>query len=313
MKKPKCLVVVGCSLTFGQGVKYDETWGSLLAQELGLDYINLGCGGTGWYYAEEVVKTFVLENQENIDDYLFIIQKSEFNRRPSYEEVGFIPIENENLKKHNINLIPRIAYEFIGPKEGFRSCEPIQGFDQDSWVHTFNLPNHRVNPNHRNPWWVDVDNKGVSAPHPNTNIQVESLLTHWGYSIFGLHKFLKEFNVNHILVDGYFPLLSCKLNFKKYNCFSDNEFELTKDFWSCKPMKNDEDEILLIKHDNPKLISIIDKIDKKNKIDDVVLWSTFFWKASRSDWNIDGGHPGPKGHKQIKEIILENIKQKELI
>lgn len=308
--KYKTLVVVGCSLTFGQYVKYDETWGYLLAKELGLDYVNLGCGGTGWYYAEEVVKTFVLENQENIDDFLFIIQKSELNRRPNYEEVAFIPVQNENLKKYNINLIPRIAYEFIGPKEGVRSCEPIAGFDQYSWVHDFNVPNHRVNPNFRNQWWVDLDNKGEPAPHPNTDIQVESLLTHWGYSIFGLHKFLKEFNVKHILVDGYFPLLSCKMNFKKYDCFNDDEYQLTKDFWSSKSMEGDEDEILLVNHDNPKLINIIDKIDTQNKIDDVVLWMTFFWKAHSTDWNVDGGHPGTKGHQAIKEIILENIKEK---
>ena len=99
MSNHKTLVVVGCSLTFGQDVKYEETWGYLLAKELGLNYLNLGCGGTGWYYVEEVVKTFVLENQENIDDYLFVIQKSEFNRRPDYGEVSLIPTENENLKK----------------------------------------------------------------------------------------------------------------------------------------------------------------------------------------------------------------------
>ena len=313
MSGNKTLVVIGCSLTFGQDVKYEETWGYLLAKELGLDYLNLGCGGTGWYYVEEVVKTFVLENQENIDDYLFVIQKSEFNRRPNYEEISLTPTENKNLKKYNINLIPRIAYEFIGPKEGVRSCEPIAEFDQYSWVHDFNIPNHRVNPNHRNAWWVDVNKDGKKSPHPKTDIMVESLLTHWGYSIFGLHKFLKEFNAKHILVDGYFPILSCKMNFKKYDCFDKDEFELTQDFWSDKPMKNDEDEILLVNHNNPKLINILDKIDIKNKIDDVVLWSTFFWKEHHSEYNIDGGHPGPKGHINIKNVILENIKQKGLV
>ena len=49
MSSYKTLVVVGCSLTFGQGVKYEETWGYLLAKELGLEYLNLGAGGTGWY------------------------------------------------------------------------------------------------------------------------------------------------------------------------------------------------------------------------------------------------------------------------
>ena len=48
----------------------------------------------------------------------------------------------------------------------------------------------------------------------------------------------------------------------------------------------------------------------QNKIDDVVLWMTFFWKAHSSDWNVDGGHPGTKGHQAIKEVILQNIKEK---
>lgn len=310
MSSYKTLVVVGCSLTFGQGVKYEETWGYLLAKELGLEYLNLGAGGTGWYYVEEVMKTFVLENQENINDYLFVIQKSELNRCPNYDDISFVPVENETLNRVNINLLPQRAYEFIGPSEGKRTCEPITIIKEDSWLNDFNIPNHRVNPNHRNQWWVDVNNDGKKAPHPKMDIQVESLLTHWGYSIFGLHKFLKEFNTNHILVDGYFPILSCKMNFKKYDCFSEDEFELTQDFWSSKPMEGDEGQILLVNHDNPKLIKIMDKIDIQNKIDDVVLWSTFFWKHHNSEYNLDGGHPGPKGHLIIKDVILENIKEK---
>ena len=167
-----------------------------------------------------------------------------------------------------------------------------------------------MNPHFRNQWWIDLNNDGKIIPHPKMDIQVESLLTHWGYSIFGLHKFLKEFDVKHILVDGYFPILSCKMNFKKYDCFSEDEFQLTKDFWSSKPMDGDEGQILLVNHDNPKLIKIMDKIDIQNKIDDVVLWSTFFWKHHNTEYNLDGGHPGTKGHLIIKDVILENIKEK---
>ena len=29
-----------------------------------------------------------------------------------------------------------------------------------------------------------------------------------------------------------------------------------------------------------------------------------------TEYNIDGGHPGPKGHIDIKNVILENIKEK---
>jgi len=41
------LVVLGCSLTFGIGVNYEQTWPYYVAKELGLDCVNLGQPGTG--------------------------------------------------------------------------------------------------------------------------------------------------------------------------------------------------------------------------------------------------------------------------
>ena len=53
------LVVIGCSLTFGTGLNYNQTWPYYVAKELGLDCINLGQPGTGINASYRAAKMWV--------------------------------------------------------------------------------------------------------------------------------------------------------------------------------------------------------------------------------------------------------------
>ncbi len=310
-RKCKKLVVVGCSLTYGQGVEYDQTWGYSLAKKLGLELINLGCGGTGWYYVEEIVTQFINNHLDNLDEYLIVMQKSEFARRPYYDELAYVPVNNE-LKKYGINFLSPISMRHLGGEKSDRDCNTTINLNEEfPWLDEFTFPNHRTEPNHRNPWYVTIDGKKV--PPPNIEKQAEQLMLHWAYRVYSLHSFLKLNNVNHLFVDGYFPMLSNKLNFRKYDVISKEHHELEKGFWSNESFSNSEDEIYLYKYNNKRVGDILDNIPLENKIDDWVMWGTYFWKPHHSDWNIDGGHPGYTGHSAIADIILQNIKEKEII
>ena len=270
--KIKTLVVVGCSLTYGQGVEYDETWGYKLANELELNYINLGCGGTGWYYVEGMVTQFVTNNLDNIDEYLFIIQKSEFTRKPHMEEIPIFPINND-LQNYGINFLSRAPSHFLSEDTTNRNCTP-----------TINSIRDRASR--------------------------EQLMLHWAYRAHSLHSLLKSFNVPHLFVDGYYPLFSNKLQFRKYDGVPQTSYDLELGFWSTDILPNDERQNYLYEWNNKKVSKIMDNISIKNKIDDCVLWGTFFWEQANSEWNLDGGHPGPKGHTLIKDILKQNLSEK---
>jgi hypothetical protein len=50
-------------------------------------------------------------------------------------------------------------------------------------------------------------------------------------------------------------------------------------------------------------------LDIKNKIDDVVLWSLYQFKEFKN-WNVDGGHAGPKGMELMEKVIYKNLVEK---
>ena len=52
-------MVIGCSLTFGTGLNYNQTWPYYVAKELGLDCINLGQPGTGINASYRAAKMWV--------------------------------------------------------------------------------------------------------------------------------------------------------------------------------------------------------------------------------------------------------------
>ena len=308
--KIKTLVVVGCSLTYGQGVEYDETWGYKLANELELNYINLGCGGTGWYYVEGMVTQFVTNNLDNIDEYLFIIQKSEFTRKPHMEEIPIFPINND-LQNYGINFLSREPSHFLSEDTTNRNCTPTINSIRDKYtydVDDLKLPTHRTEVNFRNQWWIPIGNDRGESPHFHG--QSEQLMLHWAYRAHSLHSLLKSFNVPHLFVDGYYPLFSNKLQFRKYDGVPQTSYDLELGFWSTDILPNDERQNYLYEWNNKKVSKIMDNISIKNKIDDCVLWGTFFWEQANSEWNLDGGHPGPKGHTLIKDILKQNLSEK---
>jgi hypothetical protein len=55
---------------------------------------------------------------------------------------------------------------------------------------------------------------------------------------------------------------------------------------------------------------LFDSIDIRNKIDDVVLWALYQFKMYDEEWNVDGGHAGPKGMKLIESVIYQNLQEK---
>lgn len=55
----KCLVVAGCSNTFGTGLNIEQTWGYKLAKKLNLPLVNLGIPGASSDQVYRVLKTFL--------------------------------------------------------------------------------------------------------------------------------------------------------------------------------------------------------------------------------------------------------------
>ena len=314
MSKPKYLVVIGCSLSFGQEVEYDETWGYQLAKELGLQLINLASGGSGFYYIEDVLNQFIIKNKQNLKDYFFIIQNSELNRCIDYQNISFIPHNNQELKKHGIKVLSKVSSLMLGGDKINRDCSPRDKTEVKFWQtyeEDFNFPNHRVNPNHRNPWYIK-DGENEIYP-PDIEIQFQNLMNHWSYKNLSIHSLLKGLGVKHLLVDGYFPLLSHKLNFRKYKEYEVNDYDFTQMFWSNESSVDDEDNVMLYDFENIECADYISQISSENKIDDCVLWTLFAFRQPQTDWNIDGGHPGKKGHEIISKVLLKNIQEKKLI
>jgi hypothetical protein len=107
-------------------------------------------------------------------------------------------------------------------------------------------------------------------------------------------------------VDGYSPFLSYKLNFTNYYD-TDAEFEWVNEFWSTGTEGVDVDDVMIYDFKNIKAGWIFDSIDSKYKIDDVVLWSLYQFKAHNTDFNVDGGHAGPAGMRLISDMIYKNL------
>lgn len=314
MIKPKYLVIIGCSLSFGQDVEYEETWGYYLAKELGLELINLSSGGIGFSYIEDVLNQFIIKNKENIQEYFFIIQNSELNRCYDYQNYCYIPHKNKTLEKYGIDVLSRVSSLMIGGDKINRDCSPrdeneVKYYYQ--YTNEFNFPNHRVNPNFRNPWYIEVNDEKIEPPEIDK--QFQNLINHWSYKNLSIHNLLKGLGIKHLLVDGYFPLLSHQLEFRNYSEYQDDDFYFTKQFWSNEEIIDGETEIKLYDFKNIHSKEYIKQISSQNKIDDCVLWTLFSFREPQTDWNLDGGHPGVKGHKLIFKVLHQNIIEKNLI
>jgi len=320
MKKYKYLVTLGCSQTAGQGCgSVENTWTSLLAKRLELEPINLSVPGSGWYAVKGNILSFIAGNKDIINDCFFILQKSMIERRLNYNDVPYAPTdiwEKWNIKyvsPHSLASLGYIDWEKYGedyckPKE-WKPDITSNGMWSDEYTVSKKLnffPEHRHYPNSRHYWKIGEKN---DIDPPYINEQFEQLMYHWAYEMQSLHLFLKSLDIDHLMVDGYSPFLSYKLDFRNYYDKED-DYNFIKDFWSNKKLFNDENEIMLYDFKNIKAGWIFDSINKKYKIDDVILWMLYWVDITSMEVCYDGGHAGPEGMKRIEKCIYQNLIEK---
>lgn len=310
MKKYKYLVVCGCSLSYGQHCPTNQTYAKLLADKLGLTLINLSTPATGWYSVETNITSFIQNNKSIIDECFFILQKSMLDRRVNYEEVS--TCRTDVWEKWNIKYMSPINVLF----HGFNDWYTYFGNDREKVYTTDDISISQlaisIFPEHKRS--IDKYNKGsfhLKLEEGTLNVQevFEEIMLHWAMRINSFHLFLKNLNLDHIIVDGYSPFLSYKLNFTNYYD-TDDDYEMVKKFWSTQPTITHATTDFIFDFKNIKAGWIFDSIDIKYKIDDVVLWGLYLFKPMRTAWNIDGGHAGPLGMQLIANTIYKNLVDK---
>jgi hypothetical protein len=72
-------------------------------------------------------------------------------------------------------------------------------------------------------------------------------MLHWATRVHSFHLLLNNIGADHLIVDGYSPFLSHKLNFRNYYD-TDDEFEMVKRFWSTEETEFDEDDVMLYEY-----------------------------------------------------------------
>jgi hypothetical protein len=319
MKKYKYLVTCGCSQTYGQGCPANEVYGKHLADKLGLELINIATAGTGWYSVETTITSFIHNNKNILNECFFVLQKSALDRRVNYEEIAIC--RTDVWEKWNMKYMSPIniafhgfndwdAYHYIQHKPEWwpESEEEIQ--HKGMWTDPNNVnkqliyfPEHKHYPNSRHGWKIGIEN---DIYPPLIHEQFQELMLHWGLRMNSFHLFLKSLNIDHIMVDGYSPFLSYKLDFTNYYD-TDDEFEWVKEFWSTSTNGIDVDDSMIYDFKNTEAGWIFDSIDSKYKIDDVILWSLYQFKTHGTEYNVDGGHAGPAGMKLIADVLYKNL------
>jgi hypothetical protein len=328
LSKYKYLVVNGCSQTMGAVCHIDLIWPKLLADRLGLKLINLASSASGWYTLETTTTSFIHNNKDIVHECLFILQKSMLERGLDYANLSIY--RSDIWEDYNIKYIPENSIRIHGYKkwekytqehlnnpkhinsidDKFQSRDMYGMFEQNvSLTYLPYFPEHRHYPNSRHHWKPIINDKEEKPKFIQE--QIDELLLHFGQRMLSFHLFLKSMGADHIMVDGYSPFLSYKLNFKHYYD-TDEEFDWVKRFWSKNPDERDEGDVMLYDFKNTKSGWIFDQIDNRYKIDDVVLWSLYQFKTD-PEWCPDGGHAGPKGMELIEKVIFENLQEKSWI
>jgi len=319
MKKYKYLVVNGCSQTSGQMCPVSETWAVKLANRLGLELINLASAGTGWYKVETSTMSFINGNRDILDECFFILQKSELARRVNYEEIAIN--KSDMWDKWNVGYMSKPDLVFQGyidfEKHGFKKPKKYRLDDEYQEFQMYDnleynpetsklpfFPEHKHYPNSRH-FWKWGENHDIHPPYVKE--QFEELMLHWGLRISSLHLLLKNMGIGHLIVDGYSPFMSYKLNFRDYY-ENEAEFGWINKFWSTET--DDPMDEMVYDFKNIKCGWIFDMIEPKYKIDDVVLWSLYQFKPHDTSYNVDGGHAGPKGMDIIERVIYKNLLEK---
>jgi hypothetical protein len=316
MKKYKYLVVNGCSQTTGQNCIIEETWPVKLSKKLGLELINLAAPGTGWYHVQNSTTSFIQNNKKILDECFFIFQISMLDRRLNYEEVPIV--RTDVWEKWNIKYMSKSANSAKGfidwKKYSYPQLKPKdwdEAYPQFSTTYTEThlipaklefFPEHRHYSNKNNVWKIGKKNKDIP---PHINEQFEELMIHWGREISSFHLFVKNLELNHIIVDGYTPFVSHQLKFKNYY-ENEQEFDFIKRFWNKHPMREDQSEIMLYDFKNIKGKWLYDFIDDKYKITNTILWNAYL-NQHGLDWSPDGGHAGPSGMDRIVIMLYDNL------
>jgi hypothetical protein len=338
MTQIKKIVTVGCSLSQGFFCEADKIYSKILSDRFGCLNINLSVPGSGWNDIESTTLSFIQNNKNILDETIFIIQNSTIDRSLNYNE---IPLYKTDVwEKYNIDYVTMTNLSYLGSNNHnkFKYPKPLMdshGVYQTSterynkneihflpiklkpyneyksndfkksekWAKLKFFPIHKHYENPKFPWKLGKDLDVI----PNLiQEQFQQLMFYWGKKMLSFHLLLKKLSINHIFVDGYTPFLSNNLEFENYYD-TDEEFLYVQKFWN---LKNDDDSVYSYDFKNIKSKWMFDLIDKKNKIDDVVLWSLFQFKDIPSDWNKDGVHAGYKGHKLISEVLEKNLIKK---
>lgn len=338
MKKIKKIVTIGCSLSQGLFCGVDEIYSKILSDRFGCENINLSVPGSGWGDIESTTLSFIQNNKDTLDETLFILQNSTIDRGLNYNEISLY--KTDLWKKYNIDYTTMTNFSYLGvndyekynyPKpstDGHGSYQDnVERYDKneihflpiklkpynelesnnfkrsEKWARLKFFPIHKHYENPKFPWKLGSELNII----PNLiEEQFDELMLYWGKRMLSFHLLLKKLSINHIFVDGYTPFLSNNLEFENYYD-TDEEFVYVQRFWD---FENDDDSVYSYDFKNIKSKWLFDLIDKKNKIDDVVLWSLFQFKDIPSDWNKDGVHAGHKGHKLISNVLEMNLIRK---
>ena len=338
MKQIKKIVTIGCSLSQGFYCEVDKIYSKILSDKFKCENINLSIPGSGWNDIESTTISFIQNNKDNLDETLFILQNSTIDRSLNYNEISLYKTDVWN--RYNIDYVTMTSFSYLGAKDyqKFNYPNPLidsYGIHQkrtekynkneihflpiklkaynelknnefkksEKWAKLKFFPMHKHYQNPEFPWKLGNDLDIIPSLIQE---QFQELMLYWGKKMLSLHLLLKKLSVNHIFVDGYTPFLSNNLEFENYYD-TDDEFEYVKKFW--RP-ENKDNSVISYDFKNIKSKWMFDLIDKKNKIDDVVLWSLFQFKDVPSDWNKDGVHAGYKGHKLISDVLEKNLIKK---
>lgn len=309
MKKYKYLVVCGCSLTYGTDCPVEQTYPKLLADRLGLELINLATPGAGWLTLEAVVASFINNNQDIIKDCFFILQQSLLERELPKEHT---PIHKSDVwEKWNVSFLPQTVVTYHGYNDW--NAYDYYNVKPDWW--------DSIDPQNKRPWGSNMPKTSQEKlihehSHSNSNNIIisylyekfEEIMLYWATRTSSFHLFLKNLSIDHIIVDGYSPFMSYKLNFTNYY-ESVHEYNIITMHWS-RTNKLVSGEVALYDFKNIKSGWLFDKIDIKYKVDDVVLHSLFSLKRDKQ-WNTDGAHAGPLGMKLIADVLHKNLLDKK--
>ena len=293
----KKLIVYVCSISYGLNAEKDQIWAQRLADDLGLELINLSiCGAGNIVNANKILNTDI----EFFKDSVVIFQTTYFER--------------QTLRKYLTN-------PYYNVSEIEKDCN---SYDKE----TFEIDIAKLTIND----WV-----GYWAPLPpnrweyHTKFEyskwikyLKSMFIQNSIFLHSAHTFLKQHNIPHMFFDIPVPVMSYKCNFKDWTPNNN-----TRDGFHAEGAKHyftdtrNESFNSFYKFFMDENFTLIDLISNENKITDVVIESiygnnTAIWKEDKflmkqnkgQLGKPDGAHPSEKGHELIYLCLKDKFKEK---